>query len=233
MTSSFLSTSFAPRVNLHILRRDYFDGFALLLQDEAGEPFDLSEVQVCASVWKTNGTNGLEFVETINVQEEEPLRSGRVRLWLTSAQTNNIWAAAGNQNIPGGSFFPNVYQDVATVAPSSPLIWDVRIEKEEAVADLVSVTVGAFISQTDHGLASSERVIFRGTTQSSINYNNTSARVYSGLTDISYSPPYSFTIPTLSGVTNAAVGGSVYRLRQDTVVAGSVIVGTTLSNCFP
>jgi len=233
MTSSFLSTSFAPRVNLHILRRDYFDGFALLLQDEAGEPFDLSEVQVCASVWKTNGTNGLEFVETINVQEEEPLRSGRVRLWLTSAQTNNIWAAAGNQNIPGGSFFPNVYQDVATVAPSSPLIWDVRIEKEEAVADLVSVSVGAFISQTNHGLASSERVIFRDTTQSSINYNNTSARVYSGLTNISYSPPYSFTISTLSGVTNAAVGGSVYRLRQDTVVTGSVIVGTTLSNCFP
>jgi hypothetical protein len=233
MTSSFLSTSFAPRVNLHILRRDYFDGFGLLLQDEDGEPFDLSEVQVCASVWKTNGANGLEFVETINVQEEEPLRSGRVRLWLTSAQTNNIWTAAGNQNIPGGSFFPNAYQDVATVAPSSPLIWDVRIEKEEAVADLVSVAGGAFISQTSHGLASSERVIFRDTTQSSINYNNTSARVYSGLTDISYVPPYSFTIPTLSGVTNAAVGGSVYRLRQDTVVTGSVIVGTTLSNCFP
>jgi len=233
MTSSFLSTSFAPRVNLHILRRDYFDGFSLFLQDEAGDPLDLREVQVCASVWKSGGSTGLEFVESINVQEEEPLSTGRVRLWLTSAQTNNIWAAAGNQNIPGGSFFPNVYQDVATVAPSSPLIWDVRIEKEEAVADLVSVTVGAFISQTDHGLASSERVIFRDTTQSSINYNNTSARVYSGLTDISYSPPYSFTIPTLSGVTNAAVGGSVYRLRQDTVVAGSVIVGTTLSNCFP
>jgi hypothetical protein len=233
MTSSFLSTSFAPRINLHILRRDYFDGFSLLLQDEAGDPFDLREVQVCASVWKSNGPNGLEFVESINVQEEEPLSAGRVRLWLTSAQTANIWTAASNQNNSGGSFFPNVYQDVATVGSASSLIWDVRIEKEEAAAELVSVVGGAFTSQLDHGLASSERVVFRDTARSSINFNGTSARVYSGLTNISYSPPYSFTIPSLSGVTDTAIGGSVYRLRQDTVVAGSVIVGTTLSNCFP
>lgn len=232
MTSTFITTSAAPRLDLYILRRDYFDGFGLLLQDEEGESFDLSEVQVCASVWKSNGPSGLEFVETINVQEEEPLRSGRVRLWLSSAQTANIWAAVGNQIIPGGSFFPNVYPDLANVASSSPLTWDVRIERQEEVSDLVSVTGGAFISQLNHGLAPSERVIFKDTSQSSINYNNTPTRVYSGLTNVSYSPPYSFTIPTLSGVTNAAIGGSVYRLRQDTVVGGSVIVGTTLSNCF-
>jgi len=233
MTFSFLSTSSAPRVDLYILRRDYFDGFSLLLQDEEGESFDLREVQVCASVWKSGGSNGLEFVESINAQEEEPLRAGRVRLWLTSAQTANIWSAASNQNVPGGSFFPNAYQDVASVSSSSSLVWDVRIEKEEAVSDLVSVAGGVFISQLNHGLASSERIIFKNTSQSSINYNGTSARVYSGLTDISYAPPYSFTIPALSGVTDAAVGGAVYRLRQDTVVAGNVIVGTTLSNCFP
>lgn len=232
MTSAFLSTSFAPRLDLHILRRDFFDGFSLLLQDEEGEPFDLSEVRVCASVWKSAGPSGLEFVETINVQEEEPLSSGRIRLWLSSAQTANIWTAAGNQTVTGGSFFPSVYQGVASVASSSPLLWDVRIEKEDELSDLVSVAGGIFVSQLNHGLASSERVIFKNTTQSSINYDGISAPVYSGLTDISYVAPYSFTIPTLSGVTDAAVGGEVYRLRQDTVVFGSVIVGTTLSNCF-
>jgi hypothetical protein len=76
-------------------------------------------------------------------------------------------------------------------------------------------------------------VIFRDTSDSSINYNNTSARIYSGLTDISYLAPYSFTIAALSGVTDAAIGGSVYRLRQDTVVAGDVEVGATIANCFP
>ena len=67
----------------------------------------------------------------------------------------------------------------------------------------------------------------------SINYNGTSARIYTNLTNITYAPPYSFTIASLSGITDAAIGGSVYRLRQDTVVAGAVVVGTTLSNCFP
>jgi hypothetical protein len=69
--------------------------------------------------------------------------------------------------------------------------------------------------------------------KASINYNGTTARIYSNLTGITYAPPYSFTIASLSGITDAAIGGSVYRLRQDTVVAGAVVVGTTLSNCFP
>jgi len=101
------------------------------------------------------------------------------------------------------------------------------------LADLVSVSAGAFVSQVNHTLASSERAILRGTAQSSINYNNTGARIYSGMTNISYQPPYSFTVPALSGITDAAIGGSVYRLKQDTVVAGNVYVGQTLSNCFP
>jgi hypothetical protein len=231
--STFLATSIAPRLDLYILRRDFFDGFSLLLQDEDGAPFDLNEVQVCASVWKRTGQPGLEFVDSINVEEQEPLRAGRVRLWLSSAQTANIWDAAGSQSAPGGSFFPTAYQDIAGVSASSSLLWDVRIEKEEELTDLVSANAGTFISQLNHGLAPSERVIFRGTAQSSINYNGTSARIYSGLTNITYGPPYSFTIPSLSGITDAAIGGKVYRLRQDTVVAGGVVVGTTLSNCFP
>jgi len=75
--------------------------------------------------------------------------------------------------------------------------------------------------------------VFGDTAASGINYDGTSARIYSGLTNIAYIAPYSFTIASLSGITNAAIGGSVYRLKQDTVVAGAVVVGTTLSNCFP
>jgi hypothetical protein len=113
------------------------------------------------------------------------------------------------------------------------LTWDIRIEKQEYVADLVSVSGGTFISQTNHGLGATERAVFSGTTSSGINYNGTSARIYSNLTGITYASPYAFTIASLSGVTNAAIGGSVYRLRQDTVAAGSIFVGTTFSNCFP
>jgi hypothetical protein len=226
--SAFVSTNNVTEVNLHLLRRDYFDGFSLLLQDSDGEPFDLNEVQVCASVWKSTASGTVEQVLSINVEEQEPLRAGRVRLWLSSAQSAALWDAA-QYTTAGDVFFPSAY--TSQVRPF--LSWDVRIEKEEEVADLVSVSAGAFISQTNHTLAASERVIFRDTAQSSINYNGTSARIYSGLTSITYQPPYSFTVPALSAITDAAIGGSVYRLKQDTVVAGSVVVGTTLSNCFP
>jgi hypothetical protein len=231
--STFLSTSIAPQVDLYILRRDFFDGFSLLLQDSDGLPFNLSELQVCASVWKRNSDGSTSQISTLNVEEQEPLGAGRVRLWLTSEQTATIWDAYGGSAAVGGAFFPSAYAAGSSSALSSPLIWDVRIEKEEQVADLVSVSAGTFVSQTNHTLASSERVIFRNTAQSSINYNGTSARIYSGLTNISYQPPYSFTIPALSSITDAAIGGSVYRLKQDTVVAGNVYVGQTLSNCFP
>lgn len=231
--STFLSTSIAPRIDLTLLRRDFFDGFSLLLQDADGLPFDLNDVQVCASVWKRNSASSYTQVLTINVEKQEPLSAGRVRFWLSSAQTATIWdEAEGGENI-GASFFPSVYASEASVDAGSSLFWDVRIEKEEELADLVSASAGAFISQTNHKLGATERVIFRDTAQASINYNGTSARIYSNLTGITYEPPYSFTIAALSGITDAAIGGSVYRLRQDTVVAGAVVISTTLSNCFP
>jgi hypothetical protein len=231
--SSFLSTSIAPRVDLYLLRRDYFDGMGLLLQTASGTPYDLSGVQVCATVWKKTGDASYTQIASVNVEEEEPLRNGQVRLWLTSSQTATIWDAYGSSQTPGGIFFPTAYTQDASIAEYSPLFWDVRIEAQEYLTDLVSVSGGTFVTQNNHTLASSERVVFSGTTSSGINFNNSSGTVYSGLTNISYLSPYAFTVPALSGVTSGAIGGAVYRLRQDTVIAGNVIVGTTLSNCFP
>jgi len=229
----FIPTGLAPRLDLHVLRRDYFDGFSLLLQDTDGLPVDLTNVTVCASIWKRASDNTFSQVLSINTEKQEPLNRGRVRFWLSSAQTAALWDEYGIIGASSSVFFPNAYATGDASVSSSPLFWDVRIEEEEELADLVSVASGVFISQTNHTLASSERTIFRNTAQSSINYNGTSARIYSGLTDISYQPPYSFTVPSLSSITDAALGGAVYRLRQDTVVAGNVLVGSTLSNCFP
>jgi hypothetical protein len=226
--TAFLATSIAPRVNIQLLRRDFFDGFSILLQDEDGTPFNLEEVTICASVWKSTTSGTTEKILDFNTELQEPLSAGRIRLWLTSFQTNQLWTEL--QSIqPEGVFFPSAYTE--QIRPT--LFWEARIEREEEITGLISASGGTFITQSNHGLASSERVIFNGTEQSSINYDGTSARVYSGLTDISYLAPYTFTIPALSGVTNAAIGGSVYRLKQDTVVAGSVNVGSTIANCFP
>jgi hypothetical protein len=224
----FIPTGLAPRLDLHVLRRDYFDGFSLLLQDTDGLPIDLTNVTVCASIWRSTVSGTTEQLMSLNVEKQEPLRQGRTRFWLSSAQTAILWDSL-QYSVPSGVFYPTAY--ASQVRPF--LFWDVRIETEEELADLVSVASGVFISQTNHTLASSERTIFRNTAQSSINYNGTSARIYSGLTNISYQPPYSFTVPSLSSITDAALGGAVYRLRQDTVVAGNVLVGSTLSNCFP
>ena len=233
MTSSFLATAVVPRLDLTLLRRDFFDGFSLLLQDNDGLPLDLSMVQVCATVWKRNSAASYSQVTAINVEKQEPLDAGRVRFWLSSAQTATIWNEAESDQGVGQSFFPTVYSSEASVAAGSSLFWDVRIEKQDEVADLISVASGVFVSQINHGLGATERVVFSGTTASGINYDGTSARIYTSLTNISYEAPYSFTIASLSGTTNTAVGGSVYRLKQDTVVAGAVAIGTTLSNCFP
>jgi hypothetical protein len=235
--SVFVATSLAPQIDLRLLRRDYFDGVSLLLQDADGEPFDLADVQVCAAVWKRTGSNTADLVTSFNIEEQEPLRNGTVKLWLSSTQTALIWDAAagtGPANI-SQAFFPTAYtiENSSDSLATSLLSWDLRIERKEEIADLVSISAGTFVSQTNHGLGATERVIFEGTAQSSINYNGTSARIYSNLTGITYAPPYSFTIASLSGITDAAPGGSVYRLKQDTVVAGSVFVGTTFSNCFP
>lgn len=225
---AFLATSIAPRLNLTLLRRDFFDGFSLLLQDEDGLPFDLTEVQVCAAVWKTDTEGVTSKVLDFNIEEQEPLRSGRVRFWLTSAQTGVLWTEL--QSIqPQGVFFPSAYTE--QVRPT--LFWEARIEKEEKLSDLIDVTNGAFVTQINHTLGETERVIFRDTDEVSINYDGTSSKIYSNLSNISYLPPYSFTIPALSSLTNTAIGGSVYRLKQDTVAAGSVEVGSTVANCFP
>jgi len=226
--STFLATSIAPSLDITLLRRDFFDGFSLLLQDDNGDPLDLSEVQVCASVWKTGTDGTVSEILSWNIEEQEPLNAGRVRFWLTSSQTGTLWDAV--QDIQTSNiFFPNAYTDNIR----SSLFWEARIEQEEELTDLVTVSGGTFVTQLNHTLAATERVIFRDTSEASINYDNTSALIYSGLTNISYQPPYGFRIATLSGVTNAAVGGSVYRLKQDTVVVGAVQVGSTIANCFP
>lgn len=232
-SSAFLSSTSIPRIDLYVLRRDFFDGMEILLQDEDGEPLNLTDVQVCSSVWKATSSGTFDQVVTVNVEKKEPYSTGQVRLWMTSAQTASIWDAASGETPSNRSFFPTAYSEQANVAGISSLLWDVRIEKQEYLADLVSVSNGAFVSQTNHGLGATERVVFNDTTSSTINYNGTSGRIYSNLTNISYASPYSFTIAALSGVTNAALGGSVYRLKQDTVIAGAVVAGVTVSNCFP
>jgi len=230
--TTFIPTSIAPKIDLRLLRRDYFDGMSVLLQDEDGNPFNLNDVTVCASAWKATSSGTREQILTINTQKQEPLTAGRVRLWLSSAQTAQLWDTyeAFFSNTENKVFFPSTY--VVPEALNS-ITWDMRIETENELSNLTSVASGVFITQTNHGLASSERVVFSGTAQSSINYDGTSSTIYSGLTNISYTAPYTFTVPTLTGVTDAAIGGSVYRLKQDTVVAGNVFIGNTNSNCFP
>ena len=226
-----------PKIDLALFERDFFDGAQFLLQDSTGAPWDLNDVTVCASIYKKVGTT-YTLVTAFNTEKLEPLRNGQVRIWLSSSQTAALEAAyeAGQQSAGASAFFPTAYAsqaDNSSTYENSNLYWDLRIETQEALADLVSVAAGAFVTQTDHGLGSSERVVFSGTTSTSINYNGTSARIYSSLSNISYIPPYGFTVPALSGITNAAVGGSVYRLKQDTVVVGNVVVNSTVSNCFP
>jgi hypothetical protein len=226
-----------PRIDLALFERDFFDGAQFLLQDSTGAPWDLNNVTVCASVYKKVGTT-YTLVTAFNTEKLEPLRNGQVRIWLSSSQTAALEAAyeAGQQVAGTSAFFPTAYAsqaDNSSTYENSNLYWDLRIETQEELSDLVSVLNGAFVTQTDHGLGSSERIIFNGTASTSINYDGTGARIYSSLTNISYLPPYAFTIPALSGVTDAAIGGSVYRLKQDTVVVGNVIVNSTVSNCFP
>ena len=110
--SNFLATSIVPQVDLVLLRRDYFEGLSLLLQDASGVPFDLNGVQVCASVWKSTSSGTFEQVLSINAEEQEPLTAGRVRLWLSSAQTASLWDAYQSASV-SSSFFPSVYTQSA------------------------------------------------------------------------------------------------------------------------
>jgi len=237
MTSYVVSSKYIPEINLALFRRDFFDGAQFLLQDSDGLPWNLNDVVVCASIYQdVSGTSSL--LTNFNVEPLEPLNTGRVRIWLTSAQTAQVYSAynGGQQNTGTAAFFPTAYAsqvDSSSLYENSNLRWDLRIETPEELADLVSASGGTFITQTAHGLGATDRTIFKSTAQSSINYNNTSARIYTNLTNISYQPPYLFTIPSLSGITDPALGGSVYRLKQDTVVVGKVIANSTVSNCFP
>jgi hypothetical protein len=227
MSSTFLTTSFAPVIDLHLLRRDSFDGFSLLLQDEDGNPLNLTNSTVCASIWKGEGQGTLQKVVEMNVDRDEPFSSGRISIWLSGPQTAAVWDAA--QFAPADNlFYPSAHASQARPF----LTWDVRIESQSSATDLVSVSAGTFITQQNHGVASLDRVIFKDTSQSSLNYDGTSSTVYTTISDISYHPPYSFRINALSGTTDPAIGGSVYRLKQDTVATGAVIAATTLSNCF-
>ena len=226
-----------PKIDLALFGRDFFDGAQFLLQDSAGSPWDLNSVTVCASVYKKIGTT-YSGVTSFNTEKLEPLTNGQVRIWLSSSQTAALEAAytSGQQTAGTSAFFPTAYAsqaDNASTYENSNLYWDLRIETQEKISDLISVAAGVFVTQTDHGLGSTERVIFSETTNSSINYDGTSAKIYSSLSNISYLAPYGFTVPALSGITSSTIGGSVYRLKQDTVVVGNVIVNSTVSNCFP
>lgn len=227
--ATFLATANIPKVDLHIVRRDSFDGMTLLLQEADGAPVNLVGVGISAGIWNT--TTGTQ-VTALNVERLEPYANGQVRLWLSSTQTGLVWDAATSLDSPYtlmSSFFPSAYSE-ARGADLVPLAWDVRIERPDPVADLISVASGVFTTQTDHGLGATDRVIFTGTNQTSINYEGT--RIYTTLTNLTYVAPYRFTIATLSGVTANPLGGIVSRLKQDTVVAGNVFVGGTYSNAF-
>jgi hypothetical protein len=234
--SYVVATKNIPKVDLALFERDFFDGAQFLLQDSTGAPWNLNDVTVCASIYKKVGTT-YALVTSFNTEKLEPFSKGQVRIWLSSAQTATAEAAydAGQQGAGASAFFPTAYAsqaDSPATYDNSNLYWDLRIETQERVSDLVSITTGTFITQINHGLAATERIVFSGATTTSINYDGTSARIYSSLSNISYTAPYSFRVPALSGVTNAAPGGSVYRLKQDTVVVGNVIVNSTVSNCF-
>jgi hypothetical protein len=222
-----------PKIDLALFERDFFDGAQFLLQDSTGTPWNLNNVTICASIYKKVDST-YTLVTSFNTEKLEPLTNGQVRIWLSGQQTAALETAyqEGQIGASTNAFFPTAYASQASYE-SSNLYWDLRIETKEKVSDLVSIAGGVFVTQTDHGLGSTERVVFGDTASTTINYDGTSATIYSSLSNISYLAPYGFRVPALSGITNAAPGGSVYRLKQDTVVVGNVIVNSTVSNCFP
>ena len=147
---------------------------------------------VKSSVWKHTASGTTQEITAFNVQEQEPLRNGLARLWLTAAQTKTIWDASleiASSSI-NQAFFPNAYsaENSEDTVASSPIVWDVRIKKQEEAAVLVSANTGSFITQTSHGLGATDGLAFVGTSESSINYDG-AAPVYSDLTNVTYVPP--------------------------------------------
>ena len=232
--ATFLPLRDIPEIDITLFQRDYFDGIGLILQDNDGLPVDLTNVTICASIYQTTVSGTSAIVTSFNVQKEEPFTNGALNLWLSSAQTQAVWAAyEGYATADYHLFVPSAYANEDSTLDQTNLTWDLRLEQPEKVTDLLSVASGVFSCQSTARIGSTDRLAFSGTTVSGLNYNfSTSAPLYSGATAVSQTSPYRLTIPSLSGTTNSSLGGSLYKLKQDTVIVGKVVVAQTVSNCF-
>ena len=65
--SILVATNLVPQVDISLLRRDYFDGVSFLLQDEDGVPYDLTDVQICASIFRNTTSGTVEQVTSLNI----------------------------------------------------------------------------------------------------------------------------------------------------------------------
>lgn len=231
--ATFLPLRDIPEIDITLFQRDYFDGIGFVLQDDNGLPIDLSNVTICASIYQTTVSGTSSLVTSFNVLKEEPFDNGAISLWLTSAQTQAVWAAYdGYTTADYHRFVPSAYNNEDSILEQTNLTWDLRLEIPEIVTGLLSVASGVFTANSAMRIGSTDRLLFSGTS-AAINYNfTTSAPLYSGATSISQQSPYRFSLPSLSGTTNSALGGSLYKLKQDTVIVGKVVVAQTVSNCF-
>lgn len=231
---TFLPLRDIPEIDITLFQRDYFDGIGFILQGDDGEPLDLSTVSICASIYQTTASGTSSLVTSFNVQKEEPFMNGAISLWLSSAQTQTVWTAyQGYSTANYHLFAPSAYANEDSILEQTNLTWDLRIEEPEAVADLLAVASGVFTAQSAPKIGGTDRLIFSGTTTAGINHSfSTGSPIYSGATSIEQISPYRFTIASLSGTTNSSLGGSLYKLKQDTVIVGRVVVAQTVSNCF-
>ena len=232
--ATFLPLRDIPEIDITLFQRDYFDGIGLILQDNDGLPVDLTNVTICASIYQTTVSGTSAIVTSFNVQKEEPFTNGALNLWLSSAQTQAVWAAyEGYATADYHLFVPSAYANEDSTLDQTNLTWDLRLEKPEKVTDLLSVASGVFSAQSAMRIGSTDRIVFSGTTSSGINHNfSTGSPIYSGATSVRQSTPYTFSLPSLSAITNTSLGGSLFKLKQDTVIVGKVVVAQTVSNCF-
>jgi len=232
--ATFLPLRDIPEIDITLFQRDYFDGIGFVLQDDNGLPIDLTSATICASIYQTTASGTSAIVTSFNVQKEEPFTNGALNLWLSSAQTQAVWTAyEGYTTADYHLFVPSAYANEQSTMEQTNLTWDLRVELPEKVADLLAVVSGVFTAQSAPRIGSTDRLAFSGTTSSGLNCNfSTASPLYSGATSISQTSPYRFTIASLSGTTNSALGGALYKLKQDTVIVGKVVVAQTVSNCF-
>ena len=230
----FLPLRNIPEIDITLFQRDYFDGIGFVLQDDNGLPIDLTTATICASIYQTTASGTSSFITAFNVQKEEPFTNGAINLWLSSAQTQIVWAAyEGYATADYHRFVPSAYDNEDSILEQTNLKWDLRIEAPEIVTGLLSVSSGVFTANSAMRIGSTDRLLFSGTTATTINYNlESGAPLYSGATGVNQQSPYRFSLPLLSGITNNSLGGSLYKLKQDTVIVGKVVVAQTVSNCF-